>query len=141
MAEYERRCAEMLETATDNAKAAMPPAIDRLRGIIDDDQQQPQQHIAAARAVLEYGLRLVEANDFDQRLRALEERSQKRTVKSDTLTRLKRLEDAIKAGSGVLIVDAVPGGYRLPNGETVKYLDALRNQYSVIIIDDLTESE
>ena len=75
MAEYERRCAEMLETATDNAKAAMPPAIDRLRGIIDDDQQQPQQHIAAARAVLEYGLRLVEANDFEQRLRALEERS------------------------------------------------------------------
>lgn len=72
MAEYERRCAEMLETATDNAKAAMPPAIDRLRGIIDDDQQQ--QHIAAARAVLEYGLRLVEANDFEQRLRALEER-------------------------------------------------------------------
>ena len=68
MAEYERRCAEMLE-------AAMTPAIDRLRGIIDDDQQQPQQHIAAARAVLEYGLRLVEANDFDQRLRALEERS------------------------------------------------------------------
>ena len=66
----------MLETATDNAKAAMPPAIDRLRGIVDDDQQQPQQHIAAARAVLEYGLRLVEANDFEQRLRALEERSQ-----------------------------------------------------------------
>lgn len=62
-------------------------------------------------------------------------------MKSDTLTRLKRLEDAIKAGSGVLIVDAVPGGYCLPNGETVKYLDALRNQYSVIIIDDLTESE
>lgn len=77
MAEYERRCAEMLETATDNAKAAMPPAIDRLRGIIDDDHQQPQQHIAAARAVLEYGLRLVEANDFEQRLRALEERSRK----------------------------------------------------------------
>ena len=62
-------------------------------------------------------------------------------MKSDTLTRLKRLEDAIKAGSGVLIVDAVPGGYRLSNGETVKYLDALRNQYSVIVIDDLTESE
>ena len=32
---------------------------------------------AAARAVLEYGLRLVEANDFEQRLRALEERSRK----------------------------------------------------------------
>ena len=79
MAEYERRCAEMLETATDNAKAAMPPAIDRLRGIIDDDQQQPPQHIAAARAVLEYGLRLVEANDIEQRLRALEERGKNET--------------------------------------------------------------
>ena len=74
MAEYKRRCAEMLETATDKAKAAMPPAIARLRGIVEDDQQQPQQQIAAARAVLEYGLRLVEANDFEQRLRALEER-------------------------------------------------------------------
>ena len=74
--EYKRRCAEMLETATDNAKAAMPPAIDRLRDIVQDDQQQSQQQIAAARAVLEYGLRLVEANDIEKRLRALEERSQ-----------------------------------------------------------------
>lgn len=73
-AEYRKRCAEMLETATEQAKAAMPPAIDRLRGIVDDDQQQPQQQIAAARAVLEYGLRLVEVNDIEQRLRALEER-------------------------------------------------------------------
>ena len=74
--EYKRRCAEMLETATDKAKAAMPPAIDRLRGIVEDDQQQAQQQIAAARAVLEYGLRLVESNDFETRLRALEERTQ-----------------------------------------------------------------
>lgn len=75
MAEYRRRSAELLEVATDKAKAAMPPAIDRLRIIVDDDQQQAQQQIAAARAVLEYGLRLVEANDFETRLRALEERS------------------------------------------------------------------
>lgn len=61
-------------------------------------------------------------------------------MKSDTITRLKRLEDAIKSGSGVLIVDAVPGGYRLPSGKTIKYLDPLRNQYGVIIIDDLTEN-
>ena len=74
--EYKRCCAEMLETATDKAKAAMPPAIDRLRGIVEDDQQQAQQQIAAARAVLEYGLRLVESNDFETRLRALEERTQ-----------------------------------------------------------------
>lgn len=62
-------------------------------------------------------------------------------MKGDIATRLKRLEEALKQGDGVIIVEAVPGGYRLPNGDTVKYLDALRNQYSVIIIDDLTESE
>lgn len=62
-------------------------------------------------------------------------------MKNDTLTRLKRLEDAIKAGSGVLIVDVVRGGYRLPNGDTVKTIEALKDKYRVIIIDDLTESE
>lgn len=74
-AEYKRRCAEMLDAATDQAKAALSPAVERLSTIVYDDQQQPQQQIAAARAVLEYGLRLIEAADIEQRLRALEERS------------------------------------------------------------------
>lgn len=51
--------------------------------------------------------------------------------------RLKALEDALKKSNGVTIVDVVPGGYRLPNGETVKNLEALKGKYSVIIIDDL----
>ena len=75
-AEYRRRCNELLEAACTKAKSALPPAIDRLRGIIDDDQQQPRDQIAAARAVCEYSLRLNEAVDIEQRLRALEERSQ-----------------------------------------------------------------
>lgn len=76
MAEYRKRCNESLETACTKAKSALPPAIERLNGIVQDDKQQPREQIAAARAVLEYGLRLIEANDFEQRLRALEERSQ-----------------------------------------------------------------
>lgn len=75
-AEYRRRCNELLEAACTKAKSALPPAIDRLRGIIDDDQQQPREQIAAARAVCEYSLRLIEVVDIEQRLRALEERSQ-----------------------------------------------------------------
>ena len=74
-AEYRKRCTEMLEEATNKAKSALPPAVERLSTIAMDDAQQPQQQIAAARAVLEYGLRLIEANDIEQRLRALEERS------------------------------------------------------------------
>lgn len=35
--------------------------------------------IAIKGAVLEYGLRLIEANDFEQRLRALEERGKSET--------------------------------------------------------------
>lgn len=76
-AEYRKRCNESLETACTKAKSALPPAIERLNGIAQDDKQQPREQIAAARAVLEYGLRLIEANDFEQRLRALEERSRK----------------------------------------------------------------
>lgn len=74
-AEYRKRCAEMLESATDKAKSGLPPAVERLSAIVMDDEQQPREQIAAARAVLEYGLRLIEANDIEQRLRALEERS------------------------------------------------------------------
>lgn len=58
-------------------------------------------------------------------------------MKSDTLTRLKRLEDAIKAGSGVLIVDRVDNGYKLPDGAFIADLDALRGRYGVILVDDV----
>lgn len=58
-------------------------------------------------------------------------------MKSNIVARLKRLEDALKKGDGVIIVDAIPGGYKLPSGETLKSLEALQGKYSVIIIDDL----
>lgn len=58
-------------------------------------------------------------------------------MKGDIATRLKRLEEALKQGDGVIIVEAVPGGYRLPNGDAVKTVEALKSKYSVIIMDDL----
>lgn len=75
-AEYRKRCNELLEAACTKAKSALPPAIERLNAIVQDDAQQPREQIAAARAVCEYSLRLNEAVDIEQRLRALEERSQ-----------------------------------------------------------------
>ena len=65
----------MLQDATNKAKQTLPPAVERLALIVSDDSVPAQQQIAAARAVLEYGLQLIEAHDFEQRLRALEERS------------------------------------------------------------------
>ena len=44
-------------------------------------------------------------------------------MKSDTITRLKRLEDAVKRGNGVIIVDRVDNGYKLPDGEVVADLE------------------
>ena len=58
-------------------------------------------------------------------------------MKGDIAMRLKRLEDALKQGDGVIIVESIPGGYRLPNGDTVKTVEALKSKYGVIIIDDL----
>lgn len=57
-AEYRKRCNELLEAACTKAKSALPPAIERLNAIVQDDTQQPREQIAAARAVCEYSLRL-----------------------------------------------------------------------------------
>ena len=58
-------------------------------------------------------------------------------MKSDTITRLKRLEEALKQGDGVIIVDRVDNGYKLPDGEVLADLDALRGRYGVILVDDV----
>lgn len=79
MAEYKRRCNESLETACAKAKSALPPAIERLAAIAQDDTQQPREQIAACRALCEYSLRLNEAVDIEQRLLALEERGKNET--------------------------------------------------------------
>ena len=58
-------------------------------------------------------------------------------MKCDILTRLRALEAAVMQGDSVIILEVIPGGYRLPNGDTVKTVEALKNKYGAIIIDDL----
>lgn len=58
-------------------------------------------------------------------------------MKCDILTRLRALEAAVMQGNSVIILEVIPGGYRLPNGDTVKTVEALKNKYGAIIIDDL----
>lgn len=57
-------------------------------------------------------------------------------MKRDFEARLKLLEERLKNRDGVILVEQMPGGYLLPNGDTVKDLKAPQGQYSVIIIDD-----
>ena len=73
LAEYKRRCSSLLEDATNKAKAALPPAIERLSSIVMDDAQPTQYQIAACRALCEYSLRMTEVVDYEQRLQALED--------------------------------------------------------------------
>ena len=69
LAEYKKRCSSLLEDATNKAKAALPPAIERLSSIIMDDAQPTQYQIA----LCEYSLRMTEVVDYEQRLQALED--------------------------------------------------------------------
>ena len=52
-AEYKRRCAELLETACTKAKSALPPAIERMCAVLQDETRQAREQIGAARGVCE----------------------------------------------------------------------------------------
>lgn len=51
--------------------------------------------------------------------------------------RLDALEQSLKRKDGVLMVEQVEGGYKLPSGEIVKDLAPLHKRYAVIIVDDV----
>lgn len=51
--------------------------------------------------------------------------------------RLKALEDTLKNGSGVIVVDRVDAGYKLPSGAVIPDLDTLRGRYGIILVDDV----
>lgn len=51
--------------------------------------------------------------------------------------RLDALERALKSKDGVLAVEQVEGGYKLPSGEIVNDLAPLHKRYAVIIVDDV----
>jgi len=69
-AEYRRARDNMISEATAGAQQALSPALSVLKEIVEDKNQSTTARIQAARALLEYGLRLTEITDI---LRDLED--------------------------------------------------------------------
>lgn len=68
--EYKRASLSLVDDATRQIQRSMSSAIIRLRRIVESDDEATTNHIQAARALLEYGLRYTEFADI---LRELEE--------------------------------------------------------------------
>ena len=71
-AEYKKAFGQLVTDATRQAQQALSPAISALRDIVEDDTESSSARIAAARSLLEYGLRLTEFSDILAELEAVE---------------------------------------------------------------------
>ena len=69
--------ADLVDDATQKAKAAIAPALAVLDCIANDPEAADTSRIAASRGVLEYGLRLIETTDIIRRLETLEVNNEK----------------------------------------------------------------
>lgn len=67
---YKRAFSELVTDATRQAQQALSPAISALRDIVEDSEEAASSRIAAARSLLEYGLRLTEFSDILRDLEA-----------------------------------------------------------------------
>ena len=72
MKRYEDAFANLVQDAADQAKQGFASAIERLRGIVEDNNQAPQVQIQASRSLLEYGMKLTEQADILAKLDELE---------------------------------------------------------------------
>lgn len=61
----------LVTDATREAQATLSPAICVLKSIMEDEEESSSGRIAAARSLLEYGLRLTEFNDILQELQTI----------------------------------------------------------------------
>lgn len=71
---YQEALAALLEDAAVQAKMSLSPALSTLREIVEDQSSAVPVRVQAARALLDYGLKLTEIMDVLERLEALEER-------------------------------------------------------------------
>lgn len=62
--EYKKAFGELVNDAARQAQQSLNPALAALRSIVDDPNQNSNTRIAAARSLLEYGLRLTEISDI-----------------------------------------------------------------------------
>lgn len=72
-AEYQKAVSGMIEDAAAQARQSLSPALSCLREIVTSEEAADSNKIQASRALLEYGLRLVETVDILQKLNVLEE--------------------------------------------------------------------
>lgn len=64
MAEYKRQFSEVVTDATRQAQQALHPALTALQDIVNNPNESASARIAAARSILEFGLKLTEINDI-----------------------------------------------------------------------------
>lgn len=69
---YNEAFAGLIQDAARQAQKAILPALSTLREIVEDENENTQFRIQAARSTLEYALRLTEQLDILGRLQALE---------------------------------------------------------------------
>ena len=70
--EYKKAFGQLVQDATRQAQHALSPAIKTLRAIVEDEAESSTARIAAARSLLEFGLRLTELSDILAELEAVE---------------------------------------------------------------------
>ena len=69
---YKQAFGQLVADATRQAQMALSPAVRVLRDIVEDENETSSARIAAARSLLEYGLRLTEMTDILAELEAVE---------------------------------------------------------------------
>ena len=71
---YRNAFTDLIDSATRRGQQIISPAFDTLEEIMRDTEITPAARVSAARAALEYTLRLTEANDIIEKLERLEEK-------------------------------------------------------------------
>lgn len=71
-AEYRAAFSDLVRDAVRQAQKSLSPALDTLNDIMQDDDQNGQIRVSAARSLLEFGLKATEQLDIVDRLEALE---------------------------------------------------------------------
>lgn len=71
-AELQRLQAEQIADAAQRGRQSMTGAMDALRAVMDDESQNGQTRVQAARSILEYSLKLDERENILKRLDELE---------------------------------------------------------------------
>ena len=69
---YKEAFSEVIEDATRQAQQSIAPALAVLREIMEDQEEQAPARISAARATLEYSLKMTETLDILGQLKELE---------------------------------------------------------------------